>query len=234
MLGERRAHWCEHSLRECSRSPMRYSSGSGFLAGEHPPGLSPAALPRQLLALDEMGDPTMEKTISDVTIECVQGDIASQEGVAAVVNAANAQLMIGGGVAGALHRAAGPGLSEECRPLAPIEPGEAVITGGHNLPNRYVIHCLGPVYGLDRPGDELLARCYRNALRLAEEHEIESIAFPAISTGAFGYPVEEAAEVALGTIVEIVPNLDSVRRIRFVLYGARDLEVHERVLSRKA
>ncbi|MGM0427299.1 MAG: macro domain-containing protein [Thermodesulfobacteriota bacterium] len=176
----------------------------------------------------------MEKTISGVTIECVRGDIASQTGITAVVNAANAQLMMGGGVAGALHRAAGPGLAEECRPSAPIEPGEAVITSGHNLPNQYVIHCLGPVYGVDRPEDELLANCYRNALRLAEKHEIESIAFPAISAGAFGYPVQDAAEVAFRTIMEIVPNLKSVKRIRFVLYSSRELEIHEKVLNMKS
>ncbi|MFO7296348.1 MAG: macro domain-containing protein, partial [Clostridia bacterium] len=125
----------------------------------------------------------MEKVIHGVKIECVQGDITKQEGFDAIVNAANAQLMPGGGVAGAIHRAAGPGLAEECKPLAPIKPGQAVITGGHNLPNRYVIHCLGPVYGVDQPSDKLLADCYRNALKLAEQHGITSIAFPAISTG---------------------------------------------------
>lgn len=176
----------------------------------------------------------MEKTISGVMIECVRGDIASQTGITAVVNAANARLMMGGGVAGAIHRAAGPGLEEECRPLAPIEPGEAVITSGHNLPNQYVIHCLGPVYGVDKPEDELLANCYRNSLRLGEEHEIESIAFPAISTGAFGYPVQEAAEAAFRTIMEIVPNLKSIKRIRFVLQSGGDLEIHEKVLSMKS
>ncbi|MEW5935275.1 MAG: macro domain-containing protein, partial [Bacillota bacterium] len=111
----------------------------------------------------------MEVTVGGVRIECVQGDIVRQVGFDAIVNAANAQLRSGGGVAGAIHRAAGPGLEEECRPLAPIRPGQAVITGGHNLPNRYVIHCLGPVYGRDEPSDQLLATCYRNALRLAEE-----------------------------------------------------------------
>lgn len=175
----------------------------------------------------------MVKTIWGVEIECVRGDITSQQGIHAVVNAANAQLMTGGGVAGAIHRAAGPGLAEECRPLAPIDPGDAVITTGHHLPNQYVIHCLGPVYGADKPEDELLANCYRNALRLAEEHEIESIAFPAISTGAFGYPMEDAAEVAFDTIMEAIPKLKSVKRIRFVLHGRRDLEIHEKVLEKK-
>lgn len=136
----------------------------------------------------------------------------------------------GGGVAGALHRAAGPGLAEEGREFAPIRPGEAVITSGHRLPNRYVIHCLGPVYGRDEPADELLARCYRRALRLAEEHDIRSIAFPAISTGAFGFPMRPAARTALRTVVEETRSLSSVRRIRFVLYDPHALAVHEEVL----
>ncbi|OPL08650.1 MAG: RNase III inhibitor [Firmicutes bacterium ML8_F2] len=173
----------------------------------------------------------MERIISGVKIECVQGNIAAQDGFDAVVNAANAQLRIGGGVAGAIHRAAGPALEEECRPLAPIKPGQAVITSGHNLPNRYVIHCLGPVYGRDEPSDKLLADCYRNALCLAEEYKISSIAFPAISTGAFGYPLEPATEITFNTIIEVAPTLKSVKTIRFVLYNAKAVKVHERVLS---
>ena len=173
----------------------------------------------------------MRREVHGVTVECVRGDITAQDDVAAVVNAANAGLRSGGGVAGAIHRAAGPGLEEEARPLAPIEPGEAVITGGHDLPNRHVIHTLGPVYGQDRPEAELLANCYRNSLALAEENGIDSIAFPAISTGVFGYPVEEAAEVSLRTVVGEVERLERVRLIRFVLYGEEDYEVHEKVLS---
>ena len=173
----------------------------------------------------------MEIKIADVILECVRGDIADQKGFAAVVNAANAWLRPGGGVAGAIHRAAGPGLEEECRPLAPIKPGQAVITGGHKLPNRFVIHCLGPVYGEDKAEAETLANCYRNAMRLAEEHRIDSMAFPAISTGIFGYPMEEAAEVALRTIVETIPRLKSLKRIRLVSYAKADLEIQKRVLS---
>ncbi len=173
----------------------------------------------------------MRRTVHGVTVECVRGDITSQDDVAAIVNAANAELRSGGGVAGAIHRAAGPELEREARPLAPITPGEAVITSGHDLPNRYVIHALGPVYGQDRPEAELLANCYRNSLALAEENEIDSIAFPAISTGVFGYPVEEAAEVALRTVVEETEGLEHVRLIRFVLFGEKDFEVHEEVLS---
>ncbi len=173
----------------------------------------------------------MEVTRSGVRIECASGDIADQPGFDAVVNAANAELRIGGGVAGAIHRGAGPGLEEECRPLAPIQPGEAVITGGHDLPNDHVIHCLGPVYGGDEPAAELLGSCYREALSLAEEEELTSVAFPAISTGAFGYPLEEAARVALETVWDEAPRLTSVDRIRFTLFGDRALAVHREVLS---
>lgn len=173
----------------------------------------------------------MERTLDGVTVECVRGDITRQEGFDAVVNAANAELMPGGGVAGAIHRAAGPALAEECRPLAPIQPGEAVITGGHGLPNPRVIHCLGPVYGRDEPADELLAACYRNALRLAGEEGLASVAFPAISTGAFGYPLEEAAGIAIRTVAETAGELDAVERIRFVLWGEDALRAHERALE---
>ena len=173
----------------------------------------------------------MKRTLNGVEIELIQGDIADQNDVAAVVNAANAQLLTGGGVAGAIHRRAGPGLAEESRPLAPIEPGEAVLTGGHGLPNDYVVHTLGPVYGADHPEKELLARCYRNVLRRAEEHEIKSIAFPAISTGAFGYPLEEATDIALRTVVDAARDLEYVRLTRFVLFSNRELETHENKLS---
>ena len=115
-----------------------------------------------------------------VTIELKRGDIANQPDIDAVVNAANAQLRTGGGVAGAIHNAAGPGLTEETRPLAPIEPGEAVITGAHDLPNKHVIHTLGPVYGRDKPEEKLLTNCYQNSLDRAEENELSSVAFPAI------------------------------------------------------
>lgn len=174
----------------------------------------------------------MKKKISGIMLECIMGDIAAQKDMTAVVNAANAQLRMGGGVAGALHRAAGPGLEEECRPLAPIKPGEAVITGGHKLPNRYVIHCLGPVYGIDSPEDVLLANCYRNALQLADQHRIDSIAFPAISTGAFGYPVEEATQITFRTIKRILPKLVYVKYIRFVLYDQSTLSIYEKFLQK--
>lgn len=168
----------------------------------------------------------------DVFIECMQGDIAEQVGFDAVVNATNAELTAeGGGVAGAIHQAAGPGLEEETRLHAPIEPGEAVVTSGHDLPNRYVIHCLGPVYGIDNPSNRLLASCYRNALQLAEQNDIRSIAFPAISTGAFGYPMEPAARIALETIFDELEKLSTVNHIRFVLFSEVAQETHVRVLQ---
>jgi len=172
----------------------------------------------------------MPRRFGPVTVECVQGDITRQPDVDAVVNAANAALMPGGGVAGAIHRAAGPELAAECRPLAPIRPGRAVITGAHRLPNRHVIHCLGPIHGQDEPADELLASCYREALRLADAHGLGSIAFPAISTGAFGFPVEPAARIAIATIADEAPRLQSVSRVRFVLHTAADLAVHAAAL----
>ncbi len=177
----------------------------------------------------------MKRTFGSLEVEIVRGDIANQPDMEAVVNAANAELMPGGGVAGAIHRAAGPGLAEECRPLAPIRPGQAVITSAHNLPSRHVIHALGPVYGHDEPADELLADCYKNSIRLAEENGLSSVAFPAISTGAFGYPLEEAAEVALGAVakeLESLSNIRKIRKVRFVLFSDREFGIHEKALER--
>jgi O-acetyl-ADP-ribose deacetylase (regulator of RNase III) len=170
-------------------------------------------------------------TLSGVKIELKRGDIANQGDMDAVVNAANAELRTGGGVAGAIHRAAGPELTEETRSMAPIKPGEAVISGGHNLPNDYIIHCLGPVYGHDKPEDELLGNCYSNALKLAEEHQITKVAFPSISTGAFGYPMKDAARVAFETIKQKVDELESISLIRFVLWGGDAMAIHEEVME---
>ncbi len=181
----------------------------------------------------QSGNDAMKKmTVSGVTIELKQGDIANQPDVEAVVNAANAELRIGGGVAGAIHRAAGPKLTEETRSMAPIKPGEAVISGGHRLPNDYIIHCLGPVYGRDEPAEELLSNCYSNALDVAEDHQIESIAFPAISTGAFGYPVEDAAQVAFETVNNKLDELEYVELIRFVLWSNDAFKIHEKLLGK--
>jgi O-acetyl-ADP-ribose deacetylase len=171
------------------------------------------------------------RTLRGLTLECIVGDIVRQPDMDAIVNAANAELLPGGGVAGAIHRAAGPGLADECRPLAPIRPGDAVITGAHQLPNRYVVHCLGPVYGRDEPPDVLLASCYRNALRLAGAHGVSSIAFPAISTGVFGYPPEAAARIAVETVVAEGPRVKGLTRVRFVLFDRQALDLYEQLLG---
>src|SRR5690625_1614945 len=168
---------------------------------------------------------------NNVKLELIRGDIAGQADVDAVVNAANAQLRTGGGVAGAIHGAAGPGLTEETRPMAPIKPGEAVISGGHNLPNEYIIHCLGPIYGRDKPEDKLLGFCYKNALEVAEDYDIKSIAFPAISTGVFGYPPRDAAKVAFETIRNEISQLQSVQLIRIVLWSEDAMRIHREVMD---
>ena len=173
----------------------------------------------------------MEKDISGVSVEIALGNIASQTTISAIVNAANAQLRSGGGVAGAIHRAAGPGLEEECRNHAPIQPGQAVITSAHNLPNKYVIHVLGPVYGKDIPADKLLGDCYKNALVVAENHKVDSIAFPAISTGIFGYPIREAAQVAFKTLKIYIPRLKHVKFIKIVLFSETDLDTQKKVFN---
>lgn len=169
----------------------------------------------------------MRIVIDDLALECVQGDITKQHDCDAIVNAANARLEPGGGVAGAIHRAAGPELAEACRPFAPIEVGQAVLTAAFALPNRYVIHVLGPVYACEEDPASQLAACYRNALREAEVAQVESIAFPAVSTGIFGYPIADATDVALATTDEALPHLRSIRLIRFVLFAAEDLAIYE-------
>lgn len=171
------------------------------------------------------------REIDGTTLELTTGDITKQPDVDAVVNAANAQLESGGGVAGAIHRAAGPSLVRECRPLAPIQPGRAVITSGHNLPNDWIVHTLGPVHGRDEPGDALLASCYSESLRVATDKGATAIAFPAISTGAFGFPMDQAARIALKTVQQEAPRYPGLTLIRFVLANERDLSTHERALD---
>lgn len=171
-------------------------------------------------------------TLNGLTLEISTGDIANQDDIDAIVNAANAQLRTGGGVAGAIHSKGDPELTQETRDLAPIKPGEAVITSAPNLPNKHIIHCLGPVYGEDKPEDELLENCYLNTLKLAEENSIESIAFPAISTGAFGYPKEEAATIAFNAMKKKASELKSVKFVRFVLWSASDFNLHKELLKK--
>lgn len=172
-----------------------------------------------------------ELEVGPARIELRRGDITDQPDIDAVVNAANAALRPGGGVAGAIHRAAGRALDQACRPLAPIAPGEVVATDAFGLPNRRVLHALGPVHGRDEPAAALLASCYRRACALAAGEQLTSVAFPAISTGVFGYPVRDAAEVALTTVRDALATPSTLRLVRFVLFSADDLDVHAEVLE---
>jgi O-acetyl-ADP-ribose deacetylase (regulator of RNase III) len=166
-----------------------------------------------------------------MTIEIAVGDITTQP-VDAIVNAANSSLLGGGGVDGAIHRAAGPELLAECRGLGGCETGEAKITNGYRLPAAHVIHTVGPVWhGGDTGEPELLASCYRNSLVLADEHSLASIAFPAISTGLYGYPPDAAAEIAVTTVRDTLPQMKSVEHVIFVCFDAATAEIYERILD---
>jgi len=152
-------------------------------------------------------------------VDIVRGDITTLE-VDAIVNAANTTLLGGGGVDGSIHRAAGLELLAECRTLGGCEPGEAKLTRGYRLPARFVIHTVGPIWRGGNHGEpETLASCYRNSLELAGENAIQTIAFPAISCGAYGYPIQEAAEIALKTTREFLANTDKIDKVIFVLWG---------------
>lgn len=172
----------------------------------------------------------MKLDVGESVLELTQGDITKQ-GTEAIVNAANKRLAPGGGVAGAIHNAAGPKLWEECKGIGGCETGEAKITKGYNLPASYVIHTVGPVYSESPEDPGLLASSYRESLKLAEENNIKSISFPSISTGAFGYPVEEAAKVALETVVKYLKEGSEIDLVRFVLYDSSTFDVHQETLE---
>ena len=172
----------------------------------------------------------MQVTLNSTVLEVVQGNIVHQE-VDAIVNAANSSLLGGGGVDGAIHRAAGPELMEACRKLGGCRPGEARITPGFRLKARYVIHTVGPVYQGGHSGEaEILAAAHRSSLALAEAHGVATIAFPAISTGIYGYPPREAAPVALNAVAGHIEQGSRLQLVRFVLWGADMLEVYAQAL----
>jgi len=164
-------------------------------------------------------------------IEAAQGDITTLA-VDAIVNAANTSLLGGGGVDGAIHRAAGPQLLEECRTLGGCPTGEARITGGYNLPARHVIHTVGPVWrGGEKGEPELLASCYRNSLALAKENGIKTIAFPSISTGVYGYPIERACRTAIAETRRFLEADDTIERVTFVCFSPSDQECYQAALA---
>ena len=168
----------------------------------------------------------------DSRIQIVHGDITKLD-VDAIVNAANSTLLGGGGVDGAIHRAAGTELLAECRALGGCEPGKAKFTRGYGLPARFVIHTVGPIWHGGKRGEaRILANCYRNSLRLAVENEIKTIAFPAISCGAYGYPIEQAAQIALETTREFLAATQNIHRVIFVLWGDDVYDAYREALQK--
>jgi len=164
------------------------------------------------------------------TIEIIRGDVTNLD-VDAIVNAANASLLGGGGVDGAIHRAAGPELLAECRTLGGCRPGEAKITRGYNLPARFVIHTVGPIWAGGKRGEpEILASCYRNSLQLASKNKIKTIAFPAISCGAYGYPIAEAARISVTTTQDFLATDNNIDKVIFVLFDKDTFETYRSLL----
>lgn len=168
----------------------------------------------------------MKAKIGNAILSLVEGDITQQK-TQAIVNAANSALRGGGGVDGAIHRAGGPKIMEECKKIGGCPPGQAVITTGGNLAAKYVIHTVGPIWSDgSRQEAEILASAYRNSLELAREKGIRSISFPSISTGAYGYPVEEASRIALETVMDFLSDTDGMDEVVFVLFGRPTYDVY--------
>jgi O-acetyl-ADP-ribose deacetylase (regulator of RNase III) len=163
-------------------------------------------------------------------LEIQQGDITKLD-VDAIVNAANTRLLGGGGVDGAIHRAAGPQLLEACRSIGGCPTGEARITGGYNLPARHVIHTVGPVYSGKPQDSRLLTNCYLNSLTLAVENNLATIAFPAISCGVYGYPIEDACRIAVDTSCDFLKSNPALKKIIFILFSEKDSAVYETYLK---
>jgi len=173
----------------------------------------------------------MQVAVGKSTLELVQGDITRQD-TEAIVNAANSSLLGGGGVDGAIHRAGGPQILEECRKIGGCPPGEARITTGGSLTAKFVIHTVGPIYRGGKRGEaETLASAYRSSLALASGRGIKSVSFPSISTGAYGYPIELAAPIALTTAVNYLDDHPEIELVRFVLYGRSAFEAYKCALG---
>ena len=180
----------------------------------------------------------MEMLIGKARLSLIQGDITRQA-TDAIVNAANSSLMGGGGVDGAIHRAGGPAILEECKKIraerGPLPTGKAVLTTGGKLKARYVIHTVGPIWGGGTRGEpEFLSSAYRESLKLAAERSLKSISFPSISTGAYGYPVEEAAKVALTAVIAFLREETPIQKVTFVLFDSNTYAAYCRALERVA
>lgn len=173
----------------------------------------------------------MGTQVGNARIELLEGDITSQD-TDAIVNAANRSLLGGGGVDGAIHRAAGPLLLSECRTLGGCETGDAKITKGYNLKAKHVIHTVGPIYhSAGKKASDLLASCYRRSLEVASQNKLKSVAFPSISTGAYGYPLEEAAPIAIKTVMDYLKDHPDIELVRFVLFGREAYQAYEKALK---
>jgi O-acetyl-ADP-ribose deacetylase (regulator of RNase III) len=173
----------------------------------------------------------MQVKVGKAAIELLEGDITDQD-TDAIVNAANRSLLGGGGVDGAIHRAAGYQLLAECRTLGGCETGDAKITKGYNLKARHVIHTVGPIYhSAGKKAPELLSSCYRRSLEVASQNKLKSIAFPSISTGAYGYPLEEAAPIALKMVTDYLKAHPDIQLVRFILFGREAYQAYEKALK---
>ncbi len=178
----------------------------------------------------------LSKIINNKEIQIIKGDITEQGDIEVIVNSANAYLRAGGGVSGAIHKKAGSDLEIEAINNAknlnkyPLKVSECIITNAYNLPNKKVIHVLGPVYNQDKPEDLYLKQAYINCLDLADKEGLKSIAFPSISTGIFGYPINEASKIAIKTIIEFLPNLKNIILVRLVLFSDSDFDIYKESL----